>query len=117
MRLPPQGAQERRHQARSTGMRCALVAILALTVSAASAQAANIPVLTADIPAGGGVAVPLKAAHDPGRVVDGRFSDWTGRLPGFGGALVYSRGELVYQDHIFDAYGADNGQDAQRMSV
>ncbi|MFL5842385.1 MAG: prolyl oligopeptidase family serine peptidase, partial [Thermoleophilaceae bacterium] len=117
MRLPPQGAQERRHQARSTGMRCALVAILALTLSAAGAQAANIPVLTADIPAGGGVAVPLKAAHDPGRVVDGRFSDWTGRLPGFGGALVYSRGELVYQDHIFDAYGADNGQDAQRMSV
>jgi pimeloyl-ACP methyl ester carboxylesterase len=30
---------------------------------------------------------------------------------------MYSRGELVYRDHIFDAYGADNGQDAQRLSV
>src|SRR4051794_40686289 len=30
---------------------------------------------------------------------------------------MYSHGELVYEDHIFDAYGADNGQDAQRMAV
>src|SRR6478736_6476248 len=83
----------------------------------AVAGATNIPVLTADIPAGGGSLTPLAAAHDPARTVDGHFGDWTGRLPGFGGALAYSRGELVYEDHIFDAYGADNGQDAQRLAA
>jgi pimeloyl-ACP methyl ester carboxylesterase len=83
----------------------------------ATANATNIPVLTADIPAGGGITTPLKPARDPGRTVDGHANDWTGRLPGFGGALMYSRGELVYEDHIFDAYGADNGQDAQRLAV
>jgi pimeloyl-ACP methyl ester carboxylesterase len=98
-------------------MRRLLAIVLVLFCLPAAAHAANVPVLTPDVPAGGGTAVPLRAAHDPGRTVDGRFSDWTGRLPGFGGALVYSRGELVYQDHIFDAYGADNGQDAQRMAI
>ncbi|MEA2426323.1 MAG: hypothetical protein QOH13_2733 [Thermoleophilaceae bacterium] len=99
-------------------MRRALAALVALPLLApAATQAANVPVLTADIPAGGGVTVPLRAAHDPARVVDGRFGDWTGRLPGFGGALIQSRGELVYQDHIFDAYGADNGQDAARLTA
>jgi hypothetical protein len=83
----------------------------------ATATAANIPVLTADIPAGGGTTTPLRPAHDAGRVVDGNPSDWTGTLPGFGGAQFYSHGEFVYEDHIFDAYGADNGQDAQRLAV
>src|SRR4051794_33283620 len=82
-----------------------------------AAFAANVPVLTADVPAGGGATAPLVAASDPARAVDGNFSDWTGRLPGFGGAMDYSRGELVYQDHIFDAYGADNGQDAARFQA
>jgi pimeloyl-ACP methyl ester carboxylesterase len=82
-----------------------------------TADAANIPVLTADIPAGGGTTTPLKRATDPARTVDGDVQDWTGRLPGFGGALQYSRGELVYEDHIFDAWGPDNGQDAQRLAV
>ncbi|HEX6713056.1 MAG TPA: prolyl oligopeptidase family serine peptidase, partial [Thermoleophilaceae bacterium] len=80
-------------------------------------HAANVPVATADIPAGGGMTTQLKRAQDPARTVDGKTGDWTGRLPGFGGALFYSRGELVYEDHIWDAYGADNGQDAQRMQV
>src|SRR3954468_1120626 len=90
---------------------------VALLTISATANAANIPVLTADISAGGGTTAPLKQAQDPPRTVDGNFGDWTGKLPGFGGALQYSRGELVYEDHIFDAYGADNGQDAQRLAV
>jgi pimeloyl-ACP methyl ester carboxylesterase len=99
-------------------MRRALIAFLVVPFCLpGAATAANIPILTADIPAGGGVTTRLGAARDPGRTVDGRFGDWTGRLPGFGGALMYSRGELVYEDHIFDAYGADNGQDAQRLAV
>jgi pimeloyl-ACP methyl ester carboxylesterase len=99
-------------------MRRSLVAsfaVLALTPGAASA--ANIPVLTPQVAAGGGTTVQLRAAFDTRRTVDGNPSDWHGYLPGFGGAMDYSRGELVYEDHIFDAYGADNGQDAQRLAV
>src|SRR6476620_5847720 len=91
-----------------------LVASLALP---AAANATHVPVLTADIPAGGSTTTALKPARDPGRTVDGHTDDWTGNLPGFGGAIDYSHGELVYEDHIFDAYGADNGQDAQRLAV
>src|SRR3954452_22685484 len=102
-------------------MRRALVlvplSLLFFIPAAAYAVPANVPVLTAAIPPGGGKITALKAAHDPGRTVDGNLADWTGQVPGFGGALDYSRGELVYEDHIFDAYGPDNGQDAQRFQV
>src|SRR3954453_17450405 len=90
---------------------------LSLLFAASSASAANIPVLTPDVPACGGATPALRAAHDGPRTVDGDPRDWRGSLPGFGGALFYSRGELVYEDHGFDAYGADNGQDAQRMAI
>jgi pimeloyl-ACP methyl ester carboxylesterase len=98
-------------------MRRALVLAPLSLLFATAAQAANVPVLTAAIAPGGGAITPLRAAHDPARTVDGDFADWTGRLPGFGGAMDYSRGELVYEDHIFDAYGADNGQDYDRFQV
>src|SRR4051794_26500775 len=94
----------------------AVVAALPLAIPAV-ASAANVPVLTADVPAGGGARVVLKAAHDRARVVDGKFADWGGRVPGFGGVLDYSHGELVYEDHLFDAYGADNRQDAARFQA
>lgn len=91
--------------------------LLVMLLAPATASAANIPVLTPEIPAGGGTTTPLAPATDPARTVDGNVSDWTGRLPGFGGAMFYSRGELVYEDHIFDAYGPDNGYDAQRLAI
>ena len=40
-----------------------------------------------------------------------------GRGPGFGGTIVRSHGELVYTDHLFDAYGADDGTDAERLAA
>src|SRR3954454_3638426 len=102
-------------------MRRALVlvplSLLFFIPASATAVPANVPVLTAAIPPGGGAITPLRAARDGARTVDGNVDDWTGRLPGFGGAMDYSRGELVYQDHIFDAYGADNGQDAARFQA
>jgi len=96
-------------------MACALAAL-----SFASAQAASpvdLPVLGPEVPAGGGTTVGLPKAFDPPRQVDGDLSDWQGRTAGFGGATVLSHGELVYQDHIFDAYGADDGRDAQRLRI
>src|SRR5438270_1444211 len=69
----------------------------------------SIPVFSTEVPAGHGTAVPLRPASDPPRVVDGRIDDWRGRPTGFGGTTIYSHGELVYQDHIFDACGPANG--------
>src|SRR5436190_10510592 len=109
--------QAQRRRARTPSMRRALVLLPLSLLFATAAYAANVPVLTAAVPPGSGAITPLRAAHDPSRTVDGNVQDWTGRLPGFGGAMDYSHGELVYEDHIFDAYGPDNGQDAQRFQV
>src|SRR4051812_22626475 len=99
-------------------MRRLLASTVALfSVASGAASAATPPVLRTEVPAGSGQTVALAPRTDGPRRVDGRAGDWGGATPGFGGALAYSGGELVYQDHIFDAYGADNGQDAQRMAV
>src|SRR3954463_3081760 len=90
-----------------------VLAALALPVAAHASP----PVLTTEVAAGGGTVTPLRSRLNGARRVDGSATDWRGQLPGFGGAVQYSRGELVYQDHIFDAYGPDNGQDAQRLAV
>ena len=102
--------------------RLLLIALLAAGAlpSAAAAlpvQGVTLPVFRTEVPAGGGRTVPLRAAHDPPRRVDGNPRDWHGTLPGFGGAMMYSHGELVYQDHIFDAYGPDNGQNTARLAA
>src|SRR3954447_17025907 len=113
------------HRTQDRGASCVGVSMrrllpLLLVLAAAtptSASAVTPPVLRTEVPAGSGTTVTLKPRSDAPRRVDGDPADWGGTLPGFGGALDYSHGELVYQDHIFDAYGADNGQDAQRMAV
>jgi len=90
---------------------------LALVPARAAADEPSAPVLGAEVAAGHGHTVALPRAKSPPRAVDGHFDDWRGRPSGFGGSSLYSRGELVYQDHLFDAFGADNGQDVQRLSV
>lgn len=51
------------------------------------------------------------------KVIDGDPSDWTGIASGYGGTTVRSNGELIYTDHVFDAYGADDGGDAERLAT
>ena len=51
------------------------------------------------------------------KVVDGAVSDWIGTPSRLGGSTVRSAGELIYSDYLFDAYGADDGGDAQRLAV
>jgi poly(3-hydroxybutyrate) depolymerase len=95
----------------------ACVAVCGLVPAPAQA-AVSVPVLSSpEVPAGGGTYQALKASRDPARHVDGRTSDWHGRATRFGGSSVLSSGELVYQDHIFDAYGPDNGQDVAKLAV
>jgi hypothetical protein len=101
-----------------------LALLLAAVLAPAAAQAApplpsgvTAPVLRTEVAKGTGTLVAERPSRAGARKADGRRDDWRGRLPGFGGVLLHSRGELVYEDHIWDAYGADSGQDAQRLAV
>jgi dienelactone hydrolase len=100
------------------GLLVAACAALCGIAPAAAPAAVSVPVLSSpEVPAGGGTYQALKASHDPARHVDGRTGDWRGRATGYGGSSVLSSGELVYQDHIFDAYGPDDGQDVAKLAV
>jgi poly(3-hydroxybutyrate) depolymerase len=97
---------------------CALV----LTGAHAHAQVpdgdpTDLPILSAEVPRGNGEAVEVAGPHPAPKVVDGDISDWVGRPSLFGGTALFSAGELIYQDHIFDAHGPDDGRDAQRLEA
>lgn len=51
------------------------------------------------------------------KVIDGDPSDWAGVPTNYGGQTTISRGELIYTDHIFDSFGADDGGDKERTDV
>jgi dienelactone hydrolase len=72
------------------------------------------PVVSAAVPPGTGAFEALPVATPGPRIVDGDISDWTGEATSYGGTSVVSDGELIYQDHIFDAHGPDDGRDARR---
>jgi dienelactone hydrolase len=100
------------------GLLVAVCAVVGVVAPGTAPAAVSVPVLSSpEVPAGGGTYQALKAARDPVRRVDGRTGDWRGRATGFGGSSVLSSGELVYQDHIFDAYGPDDGQDVAKLAV
>ena len=80
--------------------------------------APELPVLSREVPAGGGTMVEAACGREAvARSVDGDVSDWIGESPRFGGVAVHSCGEYVYQDHLFDAYGADDGNDVERLAM
>jgi hypothetical protein len=61
---------------------------------------------------------PAPGGKRPGaHLADGNLADWVGTATAYGGTAAYSRGEYIYTDHLFDAYGADDGRDAQRDQV
>lgn len=42
---------------------------------------------------------------------------WKGESSRIGGSSRYSHGEHVYQDYLYDAWGADDGTDARRLAA
>jgi len=98
----------------------ALATALAIVPLPALAQVdpstTDAPILSREAPRGTGTTEPSGHAAPVGKVVDGNISDWISRSSLFGGTVVYSGGELVYQDHLFDAYGPDDGRDADRLA-
>jgi acetyl esterase/lipase len=104
--------------------RPALLAIaLAVTATAAFPAVADepvppeAPVLHGELRRGELVVSRAADVRPTRKTVDGDIGDWTGSASGFGGTVVRSRGELIYTDHLFDAYGADDGGDAERLGT
>lgn len=109
---------------RGTYRRRAAFAAVVLAAVAPSARADDgllpepgVPVLNEQVPRGTGTVEALAPVAPTAKVVDGAVADWRGEATGFGGTIVRSAGELVYQDHLFDAYGADSGDDADRLAL
>lgn len=74
-----------------------------------------LPVLSYATARGSLIRCPAPAQTPSAKVVDGDPSDWIGELQRFGGSTRLSAGELIYNDYLFDAYGADDGVDATRV--
>ena len=72
------------------------------------------PVLGSEVPRGTWTVAPTESQAPVERTVDGELDDWVGESPGYAGTVVHSAGELIYTDHLFDAYGADDGTDTER---
>jgi pimeloyl-ACP methyl ester carboxylesterase len=75
----------------------------------------DLPVLSAQTERGTATTRAVAGPAPVAKVADGDISDWVGAPARYGGSVVYSGGELVYQDHLFDAHGADDGRDAERL--
>jgi dienelactone hydrolase len=99
-----------------------LTLAVAVGIPAAVAQVVpdavpEVPVLSEELAPGHGSTRVVGRRAPVVKVADGDLSDWVGRASGYGGTAVYSGGEYVYQDHLFDARGADDGGDAERAVV
>ena len=94
---------------------CALaVAIAPLPAGAEEDLPADLPVLSGEARRGTAIVTATAPVQPTTKVVDGAIQDWTGTNPRFAGFATYSKGELVYQDYLFDGYGEDSGDDYER---
>lgn len=104
--------------------RLAALAVLALlTVALGSTSPAgagpgqDVPGLAPPVEAGALVRTPRADRAPTPKVSDGDLADWTGTGTGIAGSTIHSSGELIYEDFVFDAYGADDGLDATLHAV
>ena len=98
----------------------AALALVATAAPAAHAQsvdgsATDLPVLSREVVRGSSQIRGNEAVAPTVKSIDGDAGDWVGTPTRYGGTAVYSSGELVYQDHLFDAHGPDDGRDASRL--
>lgn len=76
-----------------------------------------LPALSRPLVRGGLVSEALPPVVPSHKTVDGNPSDWAGASSYLGGTQHWSAGEHVYTDYLFDARGADNGDDARRLAL
>jgi hypothetical protein len=93
------------------------LALAAVPASAVPDAVPELPVLSAESRRGGFAVGQEDAVEPTQKSVDGEVGDWVGDSTRLGGTALYSRGEYIYQDYLFDDHGADDGQDAERLAV
>src|SRR5687767_5925890 len=93
------------------------LALVLAAAAPAAAQDVTFPIIGTETKRGSGTTVALPEQAPSPKALDGAFADWSGEGTGFGGTLIRSHGELLYTDHLFDAYGADDGRDAERLET
>src|SRR5215213_9170383 len=91
--------------------------VLASLAAPAHAQDVTFPVLGTETKRGTVTTTALPDRPPTAKTVDGLFGDWIGTEAPYGGTVVRSHGELIYTDHLFDAYGADDGRDVERLDT
>lgn len=103
-------------------LRRVLISIVALAALAPAGAHAiipeavpDLPLLGVQVPSGSLIVRDAAPVTPTPKTIDGAIDDWTGEITRFGGTSILSRGELVYQDHVMDDWGADDGQDAERV--
>ena len=101
-----------------TRPRIALLLAAGLLAGSGAVAVADVepPILHAAQQRGAAITTPLAPVAPTTKTVDGLTDDWVGEAPGFSGLSSYSAGELVYADYLFDAFGADDGDDAERVA-
>jgi hypothetical protein len=110
----------RRLPRHAVALAAAAACLLAVTLPAGATGLLPVdpPVLGPTVPRGTSTTVtaePITPTAD--RTLDGQLDDWVGEPSWYGGTLVTSAGELIYTDHLFDATGADDGEDARRYAL
>jgi poly(3-hydroxybutyrate) depolymerase len=94
-----------------------LLAVAALWPSAAIAQA---PVVGREIARGDVTIRAVAPDAKSGALVrraDGDLRDWRGESSGYAGTTHYSHGEYVYEDHLWDAFGAMGDDGSARAAA
>lgn len=76
-----------------------------------------LPALSRPLTRGSLVATNADTIQPSAKTVDGDPSDWLGSSANFGGSQQFHAGEHIYTDFIFDARGADDGDDARRLAL
>jgi dienelactone hydrolase len=77
----------------------------------------RLPVASEPIARGALVTAPAPDRTPTSKAVDGDIGDWVGEPSRIGGTARFDAGEHIYSDFLFDAYGADDGGDAERLAV
>jgi pimeloyl-ACP methyl ester carboxylesterase len=73
----------------------------------------DLPVLGYELNRGTGTVANAAPIAPAPKTIDGEIADWVGQPSRYAGTGVYSGGEYVYQDYLFDAFGADDGEDVE----
>jgi pimeloyl-ACP methyl ester carboxylesterase len=101
---------------RLTALVVAVVALIAPVARAIIPDAVPTAILGSETKMGSLIVSDARRVRPASKTIDGNTSDWTGVPTRLAGTSIYSHGEYVYQDHIDDAWGADDGNDEQRVA-